>query len=203
MLLFAHIGNANNKGKEDDFLKVHKIRSGDRVAFEKLFFEYHNKLIRFANTITKSRELARDTVQDVFLKIWRNREDWELHHSLKVYLYQAVRNQALNLLEKKKARLRLKKNYQSEVESLNRELMQDDALYGNLTELEIRQLKRIWELVEEMPERRRISFELNRRHGFSYEEISKVLGISKKTVENHIGQAIKYIREKISAEDFK
>ncbi len=203
MLLFAHIDNTNNGGKEDDFLKVRKIRSGDKAAFEKLFFEYHNKLIRFANTITKSKELARDTVQDVFLKIWRNREDWELHYSIKVYLYQAVRNQALNLLEKKKALLRLKKNYQSEVESHNRELKQDETLYGNLTELEIRQLKRIWELVEEMPERRRISFELNRRHGFSYEEISKVLGISKKTVENHIGQAIKYIREKISSEDFK
>ena len=203
MLLFAHIDNTNNGGKEDDFLKVRKIRSGDKAAFEKLFFEYHDKLIRFANTITKSKELARDTVQDVFLKIWRNREDWELHYSIKVYLYQAVRNQALNLLEKKKALLRLKKNYQSEVESHNRELKQDETLYGNLTELEIRQLKRIWELVEEMPERRRISFELNRRHGFSYEEISKVLGISKKTVENHIGQAIKYIREKISSEDFK
>lgn len=203
MLLFAYIGNTNNEGKEDDFLRVCKIRSGDKAVFEELFFEYHNKLIRFASTLTKSRELARDTVQDVFLKIWRNREDWELHYSIKVYLYQAVRNQALNLLEKKKARLRLKKNYQSEIESHDKEFKQDEALYGNLTEMEIRKLKRIWELVEEMPERRRISFELNRRHGFSYEEISNVLDISKKTVENHIGQAIKYIREKISAEDFK
>tara|TARA_R110000868_G_scaffold259361_5_gene517265 strand:- start:20128 stop:20733 length:606 start_codon:yes stop_codon:yes gene_type:complete len=201
MLLFAYI-----EGKKDfsdhEVKSVEKIRSGNKQAFEDLFFEYHNSLIRFANTITKSRELARDCVQDVFLKIWRNREEWEIQYSLKAYLYQSVRNQALNLLEKQKARYRLKENYKKETQSLHENTEGNKVSYEHLDEKEIRQLKRIWELVEEMPERRRLAFDLNRRHGLSYKEISKVLNISRKTVENHIGQAVKFIRDKISLEDF-
>lgn len=181
---------------------VVRIRSGDKKAFEQLFFEYHNSLIRFANTITKSRELARDCVQDVFLKIWRNREDWEIQYSLKAYLYQSVRNQALNLLEKQKARQRLKSNFEKESIHFVEQIDPLMKSHEYLSEKETKQLKRIWELVEEMPERRRLAFDLNRRHGLSYKEISKVLNISRKTVENHIGQAIKFIRDKISNEEF-
>ncbi len=202
MFLFAHIDKEQKDFSDDEVKSVGKIRSGDKEAFEKLFFEYHNSLIRFANTITKSRELARDCVQDVFLKIWRNREEWDIQYSLKAYLYQSVRNQAINLLEKQKARLRLKKNYQNEAQSLLDNAENLKVTYEHLSEKEVRQLKRIWELVEEMPERRRLAFDLNRRHGLSYKEISKVLDISRKTVENHIGQAIRYIKDKISLEDF-
>lgn len=191
-----------NDFSDDEVESVGKIRSGDKQAFEMLFFEYHNSLIRFANTITKSRELARDCVQDVFLKIWRNKEEWDIQYSLKAYLYQSVRNQALNLLEKQKARYRLKENYQKESHDFLEHSGTMKISNDHLSEKEIKQLKRIWELVEEMPERRRLAFDLNRRHGLSYKEISKVLNISRKTVENHIGQAIKYIREKIILEDF-
>lgn len=201
MLLFAYI-EGQKDFSDQEVESVEKIRSGNKKAFEELFFEYHNSLIRFANTTTKSRELARDCVQDVFLKIWRNREEWEIQYSLKAYLYQSVRNQALNLVEKQNARFRLKENYEKETLSYlgySEELKKN---YEHLSEKEVRQLKRIWELVEEMPERRRLAFDLNRRHGLSYKEISKVLDISRKTVENHIGQAIKFIRDKINLEDF-
>lgn len=202
MLLFARIEKEQDSFGNDDIDIVRKIRSGDKSAFEQLFFEYHNSLIRFANTITKSRELARDCVQDVFLKIWRNKEDWEVQYSLRAYLYQSVRNQALNLLEKQNANYRLKENYRRESQNLSDNLGTIKTNYDHLSEKEVRQLKRIWELVEEMPERRRLAFDLNRRHGLTYKEISKVLDISRKTVENHIGQAVKYIRDKISFEDF-
>lgn len=202
MLLFAQIDNGQKDFSDDEVESVIKIRSGDKQAFEKLFFKYHNSLIRFANTVTKSRELARDCVQDVFLKVWRNREDWEIQYSLKAYLYQSVRNQALNLLEKQKASFRLKENYQRESQRLIEEPEEVNQSYSHLTEKEIKQLERIWEIVSEMPERRRMAFDLSRRHGLSYKEISKVLGISRKTVENHLGQAVKYIRDKITLEDF-
>ncbi len=201
MLLFAHIDKGKKDFSNDEVERVGKVRSGDKSAFEDLFFEYHNPLIRFAITLTKSRELARDCVQDVFLKIWRNREDWEIQYSLKAYLYQSVRNQSLNLLEKQNARYRLKENYRRESEQFDDA---EDYKEGDkhLSKKEIKQLERIWEIVEEMPERRKLAFHLNRRHGLSYKEISKVLDISRKTVENHIGQAVKYIRDKITPEDF-
>lgn len=200
MLLFAHIHNNEvNDGTYDETYRVKEIREGNAKAFEELFFEYHGQLIGFANTIIKSKEYARDIVQDVFLNIWRNREDWEIHFSLKVYLYQSVRNQALNLLEKQKTRQRLNENLQREIENSSF----NESTYSHLSGHELKLLKRIWELAEEMPERRRLVFELNRKHGLSYKEISKVLNISGKTVENHLGQAIQFIRSKINIKDFE
>lgn len=202
MQLFSQINESEkNEERSNEIDIVKEIRAGNSKAFEELFFEYHNQLIHFANVITKSRELARDVVQDVFLKIWRNREKWEIHYSLKIYLYQSVRNQSLNLLEKQKSRMRLKEGI--EKEHYEREDSNIDSAFNHLSEYEVMLLKRIWALVAEMPERKRIVFELHRKHGLSYKEIAKILGITIKTVENHIGQAFQFIRSNIKREDFK
>ncbi|MEX0721171.1 MAG: RNA polymerase sigma-70 factor [Balneolaceae bacterium] len=204
MLLFAHISEGNEKEKaSNERDRVREIRAGNKKAYEELFFEYHNQLIRFANTITKSREFARDAVQDVFLKIWRNRENWEINYSLKVYLYQSVRNQSLNLLEKQNSRLRVKSGMQKELQEREEKVFVDDAKHSHLSDYELRLLKKIWELVGEMPERKRIVFELHRKHGLSYKEIAKILGITRKTVENHIAQAFQFLRSNINTEDYK
>lgn len=202
-MLFAYIGEDNGEDEiSNEINRVREIRAGNKKAYEELFFEYHNQLILFANTITKSREFARDAVQDIFLKIWRNRENWEINYSLKVYLYQSVRNQSLNLLEKQNSRLRIKAGMQRELQDREEKTHYDSA-ENHLSEYEMILVKRIWKLVAEMPERKRIVFELHRKHGLSYKEIAKILGITRKTVENHIGQAFQYIRNNINTEEFK
>ncbi|MFA5668117.1 MAG: RNA polymerase sigma-70 factor [Balneolaceae bacterium] len=207
MLLFAYLGdNKDSDAPIKELECVAKIRAGDEQAFEELFFEYYNQLSKFANTITKSREYARDTVQDVFLKIWRNRANFEIRVSIKVYLYQAVRNQALNLLEKQKTRQRLVENIQHErgvYESYSNEGHNaDDTKVNDSNTSEAALIRRVWELVEQMPERRRLVFELHRKHGLSYKEIAKVLEIAPKTVENHVGQALQFIRDHIDIKKY-
>ncbi|MEX2437898.1 MAG: sigma factor-like helix-turn-helix DNA-binding protein, partial [Candidatus Babeliales bacterium] len=59
-------------------------------------------------------------------------------------------------------------------------------------------VSQIWDLVEAMPEQRKMVFELHRKHGLSYSEISEVMGIAKKTVENHMGKAFQEVREKLN-----
>src|SRR5690554_609566 len=200
MLLFAYLGdNEDSDAPNNELECVAKIRAGDEQAFEELFFEYYNQLSKFANTITRSREYARDTVQDVFLKIWRNRANFEIRVSIKVYLYQAVRNQALNLIEKQKTRQRLVENIQHERGGFephgSEEHIVDGAKANDFDSSEAALIRRVWELVEQMPERRRLVFELHRKHGLSYKEIAKVLDIAPKTVENHVGQALQFIRD--------
>lgn len=192
---------ANGKGddRSKDLDRVERIRKGDKKAFEALFFEYHEQLSRFANSITKSREFARDAVQDIFLKIWRNRKKLDIQVSVKVYLYQAVRNQSLNLLKKQKNQQRLRDNFLSEIKSLRIPEYPETNLSPEDQEL----IKRIWEVVGEMPERRRLVFELHRKHGFSYKEIAKILEITRKTVENHMSQALQHIRDNIEINKFK
>jgi RNA polymerase sigma-70 factor (ECF subfamily) len=170
--------------------QIRRIRNSDERAFEDLFFNYYKRLCGFAIKIVNSRELAKDCVQEVFLKIWRNRENWEIDYSLSVYLYQAVRNQALNKVEKRKNKRDYTKKYYEEgfyKESGEKELSREQNLI----------IEKIWQIVEEMPERRRMVFELHRKHGLNYKEIACVMGIALKTVDNHMGKALSDIREQL------
>lgn len=164
------------------------IREGNEDAFEKMFFEYYSSLCRFSKGYVGTAEIARDVVQEVFIKIWSNRVNFYIHTSVKAYLFQAVRNRSLNEIQRKK-------RYQSFEEEYSRELKtkkvpEPDTSSDDLT-------KKIWQIVNEMPEKRKVVFTLYREHGLSYKEIADILDIKRKTVENHMGRALNFIRESL------
>jgi len=165
------------------------IRSGDHSAFESMFFKYYQQLCAFSYNYVKSQDIARDIVQEVFINIWSNRKNFYINQSLKAYLYTAVRNQSLNYLQQRKR-----------MEILEEKLKQQET-YNELVdvdELSSEQIaQKVWELVEQLPERRRTIFILYRRHGLSYIEISEVMGITRKTVENQMGKSLKFLRENL------
>ena len=200
MFLFASL---NPKSYEDDLLDAEladRIRNGDSRAFEDLFFKYHTDLNNFAISITKSRELARDGVQDVFFRIWRNKKELNVHNSIRVYIFQAVKNKCLNLIEKQNNQIKLRDNFRiQQSNKLEIEFNLDSALSVEQQAL----IKAIWEAVDRMPERRRMVFYLHRKNGFKYKEIAKILSISRKTVENHMGQALKFLRSEIDLKKFE
>lgn len=171
--------------------QIRRIQKGDERAYEELFFTYYSRLCGFAVKILNSDEQAKDCVQEVFLKIWRNRKNWQITYSLPVYLYQSVRNQALNKVEKRQNKRDYTQQYYEEgfhnatgTEQLSNE-------QSNLIE-------EIWDLAQNMPGRRRMVFELHKKHGLSYKEIAEVMGITRKTVENHMGRALQDIREQLN-----
>lgn len=175
---------------------VERIRNGDGEAYEELFFEYYSKLCGFAFRILKSDELAKDCVQEVFLKIWRNRKDWVINYSLRVYLYKSVRNQALNKIEKQKTRRDYTRQYYEEG---IRDIIAERPSRNRDREL----VDQIWQLAESLPKRRRTVFELHKKNGLSYKEIAKIMGITRKTVENHMGRALQEIRNKLNPQKIK
>lgn len=172
---------------------VERIRQGDRNAFERLFYKHHQSLLQFALSITRSRELASDIIQDIFLKIWRNRQEWHVKVDVNVYLFQAVRNQSLNSLQAFKSRYQLEQRYLDEHQA-SLEWVPEDPF---LDEKKAQQIRQIWRIVESMPEKRRTVFHLHKKHGLSYQEIADVCDISIRTVENHIAQSLQYIRSEL------
>lgn len=166
---------------------VRKIREGDQSAFEELFQIYYSRLCVFSNSYVKSLDLARDVVQEVYIKIWDNKENFHITQSLKAYLYQAVRNQSLNFLQQKKQMERLESRLKKQQE------ISESSRTEELNTEELSQ--KVWRLVEELPERRRTIFILYRKHGLSYSEIAEVLGIARKTVENQMGKSLQFLRE--------
>src|SRR5690606_13534365 len=78
------------------------LKTDERLFMETLFKQYYALLCRTALRFTKDTEAAEDLVQEVFCKIWQNREVLEVSTSYKAYLVRSVTNQALNYIEKQK-----------------------------------------------------------------------------------------------------
>lgn len=167
------------------------VRNGEEKAFEKMFRAYYPRLSRFAAEYVDSAGRARDLVQDVFLRIWERREGWSIQRSLKAYLYQAVRNRALNETRHQDTKHEVEEDLKYTSDGRDRRTAADVAHESALS-------KEVEQAIRSLPERRRMAFLLHRRHGFTYKEIACVMDITPKTVENQIGRALKSLREELA-----
>jgi RNA polymerase sigma-70 factor, ECF subfamily len=174
-----------------ELLLVSGLVRGDDEAYKKMFDQYYMDLCNFANHYLSSPDASRDIVQDVFVNIWSNRNQLEITHSLKAYLYQAVRNLSLNYLKKHSKEVELTPENQAKVDA--------NMDTGQNASFEKLMARKIWEIAEDLPEKRKDVFILHRKHGLTYKEIAMVMEIKRKTVENQMARALKYIREKLSS----
>lgn len=150
---------------------------------------YFEDLCRFANFYCSDEQMAKDTVQQVFLKLWENQTNFNTIRNPKSYLFTAVKNQVLNDKRRTDVLQRL------ENEDVDAGYTVDDALIG-------KDLKeQIQELVNALPPKRQYIFRLSREEDKSHKEIAELMDIALKTVENQIGKALKFLREKIYSID--
>lgn len=168
-------------------MEFSRIASGDRAAFEEAFRAHYRPLCAFANTYLNDRDRSEDLVQELFVKLWNERERLNVTTSLKAYLFSAVRNRSFNELEKV---VRMKPIN----ESLHDTPLEDSRSEEDHTWRSARVLAAI----EALPEERRKVFKLSRNEGLKYLEIAERLGISVKTVENQMGKALKTLREELA-----
>ena len=161
-----------------------RIAAGDQLAFEGLFREHYKPLCAFACQYLREGDKAQDLVQDLFFRLWQDREKIQVTMSIKAYLFASVRNRCLNVIAT-----------QGRVRSLDEEtddLRQEEAV---TEEERTHRLGRVHAAIEALPEERRRIFKLSRYEGLKYQEIADRLGLSVKTVENQMGKALKTLRE--------
>ena len=178
--------------KNADYELVKSLKRGDLFAFDKLFSKYSKKLYYFAKGYIGSKEDAEGLVQEVFLMVWNKRKELKENLSFNAFLYTVTYN-AIRKYFRKKAR---EKKY------LDRFLVDYDGKYNKkVADIEYNNLLELAnEAIEKLPEKRKLIFELSRYDGLSNMEISKRLDISKKTVENQIYSALKFIRGQFKKE---
>ncbi len=169
-----------------------RLRHSDRAAFAEVFQHLHTPLVRYARRITSDEATAYDVLQDVFMKLWEDRQSLTVKVSLKAMLYTMVRNRALNSLRRNKWIAT-----DTAVEDIRDQ--QEVALAGDdiLAADDLRQHLQIW--IDKLPERRAEAFVLSRQHGLKHSEIASIMKVSERTVDTHILLALKDLRRRLDA----
>jgi RNA polymerase sigma-70 factor (ECF subfamily) len=158
----------------------------DIAVFIEIYNRYHAQLYTAACKRCSSTEIAEEIVQDLFINLWRNRATIKINSSLSGYLFTSIRNLILNQIQKEAVR---KNTYES--------LILENSDYDNSTEEIViaNDLNHYFNIIQgSLPDKCRSVFELSRKHHKSNKQIAHELGISEKTVENHITRALKYLR---------
>jgi RNA polymerase sigma-70 factor (ECF subfamily) len=167
------------------YLKDRPFRTGDEKISKELFELFFKRACSFANSLLRDDQLAYDIVQEAFIKIWKKNILCPSIISFKVYLYNTVRNDSYNYLQRKSIRHSdFENNKQEYEESVDQMII--------AAEIEAELLKQIHLL----PEARR-NVILLRLEGMSIEEIAKELGLSVNTVKAHKKLAHKQLRESL------
>lgn len=173
--------------------RVLAIKGGDHQAFIDLYNEYWSQVYDFSRLYIATIADAEEIVQDVFVKLWESRYLLKEDENIKGFLFIVTRNIVFNRHKKK----------------VNENLLKTSVLsafghesYYNSTSVEedycASQLKIfIDKLINSLPEQQRKCFLLSREENLSYREIAERLGISQKTVEIHMGKALKFLKDKV------
>ncbi|MEN6618519.1 MAG: RNA polymerase sigma-70 factor [Rikenellaceae bacterium] len=155
---------------------------------EKVYFELYPRLCVFAYKILKDSDLAKNAVQEVFLTVFEKKDKLQINISLQSYLVKAVYNRCL--LDKRK-----KSIHQKHSDSINYEKLNDCVLNEEFDDEDLAKLELLDRAIKSLPEQCRKVFLLNKKEGLSYAKIAVQVGISVKTVDNHISKAMKRIKE--------
>jgi RNA polymerase sigma-70 factor (ECF subfamily) len=167
-----------------------KIQKGDKQAFELMFRTYYQPLCNYACSTVKDMDDAQEIVQNTFFNIWNKKNSLDVRSSMKAYLYRAVHNDCLNRLKHAK----VKRMYAEDQQAVMTRTSEDSSKQMQVKELNVLVNKAI----DSLPEQCGHIFKLSRFESMKYSEIAEHLNISVKTVENHMGKALKILREQLT-----
>ena len=164
-----------------------KIRQKDTDAFERYYKTHYKSFFLMSCKYLKDPAQAEEIVNDVFLKLWQDGEQITIETSLKSYIYRAVINRSINALNKNKREILF--------------ITDPDIVSGE--SYEMRQMEenelmvRLYAAIEKLPDQCRRVFEMSRFEELKQQEIADRLGISIKTVKNHITIALKQLNKSL------
>ncbi|SFE60102.1 RNA polymerase sigma-70 factor, ECF subfamily [Chitinophaga sp. CF118] len=164
-----------------------RIAGGDECAFREVFDYYQRYVFTFAQKITRSGSDAEEIVQDIFLKVWFNRNQLPAIENFGAYLNRLVRNHAFNLLR-----------HEAIVSKVKTEmgLNSSDNDLGTQQALDYKETRELLDdVVSRLPEQQRRVYTLCHHEGLKYDEVAAQLNISPDTVHYHMKLALATIRE--------
>ncbi len=178
-----------NQGATDHQL-CQRLIGGDKRAYELLFEKFYPELCAYACQWVELED-AENVVQDIMLWLWQNHRELHIETTLRTYLFTATKNRCLTLINRGQMRQRIMSSLHKAMEEQFE--APDFYILGDLvTKLE--------EALDELPESYREAFVQHRFNNKSYKDIAAEMGVSQKTIEYRISQAIRLLR--VSLKDY-
>ncbi|MGN6531294.1 MAG: RNA polymerase sigma factor [Ginsengibacter sp.] len=175
----------------NDYHLARLVAFGNTDAFRELFDKYRNKVFSIAYKFTSTEAAAEDLTQEIFIKIWLNKEKLTAVNHFNSYLNAIVKNHVFNYLRKMAAEQKMKVKLSVVREESHREAA-DPVCYKELQNL-------VSEAVSQLPPQQKKVYQFSRHDGLKHEEIAAKMGISRSTVKGHMVEALNYIRKYLTA----
>lgn len=166
---------------------LERLRNNDDRALDAIFYQYYDMLVNTAWRIVGEEFAAKDIAQDVLAEIWIKRQQINIHSTLGGYLRRAVGNRSIDYLEKHK-----KMVFTGDEDARSGLLDEEMPVFSDETRLLEEKLQKA---IEQLPEKCRIVFVMNRFETLSYKQIANELQISIKTVEAQVSKALRILRK--------
>jgi RNA polymerase sigma-70 factor (ECF subfamily) len=165
---------------------LNDIENQQRAYVESVFKQLERRLFLFAFKITKSEITARDIIQDVFLKLWEQRDSLAQIENIEAFLYKATKNKAIDFLRALANDDKLRSGYFSSI-PLADEFTQKEISRREFSEL-------LDAAVKDLPAQRGLIFQMSQLDGYSRKEIAEIMNISESTVKNQLTSALASVR---------
>ena len=172
---------------EKEKILVSKLKNDDKIAFQKLFKLYSERIYYFSIRYLKNSEDAEEITQEVFVRLWNRRFNLKPELSFSSYLFMIAKNAVIDLLRKRKKEAAFNESF-----TLNTKA----PIHEDNKSIEFKELNDIViKSIDDLPLRRKQIFLMSREEGLTYKQIAEKLSISIKTVESHMRLSLQQLRK--------
>lgn len=168
---------------------LEKLKNDDQSAFTVIFTKYYQDLVQFSYSFTRNSDYSEEIVQEVFLKLWENRNSLVIHSSLKSFLLKTVQNRSIDSLR----HLGITSKYAAAI--LDHPLLSENDTENYILHSELE--AKFNQAMDKIPAQYAEAFRMSRIELLNYQEIAQKLGVSVRTVEVRISRALGLLKEEL------
>jgi RNA polymerase sigma-70 factor (ECF subfamily) len=172
---------------------VVQLISGSEIAFELIFHRTKGRLKGFLKKVLPYGEDEESILQEIYLNLWANRRSIKADGNFESYLFAIVKNMVIDVMRKRLHKQKYLEELYCRMKDEHENSL-DTLAMVEYSELE----KKVFDVIEKLPERRRLIFKLNRIDGFTYREIAQKLNISENTVDLQMRNALSFLRNEMN-----
>lgn len=170
---------------------------GDKSALSEIFLTFHDDLYRFGLKLSGDQNMVQDCIQDLFLKLWKNRGNLKPVESIKPYLFRSLRNHITDSINLQKPKISMDQRFENPSEFT---YSHEDFLIAQQVSEETR--LKVIEALNKLTMRQRETIYLRYFEDFDFETIAIIMDMNIQSVRNLLYRGMKVLRDLLLAETF-